>query len=95
MNYKLPLRFRILHLLIHAKGPISVHAIQRELANEYGGEGQFSQKHLDNHLLSMKAVGLISGTDPFFDDHGQVHEMYLITDFGRSRVPYLPIAWRD
>ena len=95
MNHKLPLRFRILHLFIHAKTPLSVHQIQTELGPEYGGEGQFSQNHLDNHLLSMKAVGLISGTNPFFDDKGEVHEMYEVTDFGRSRVTYLPAAWRD
>jgi DNA-binding PadR family transcriptional regulator len=94
MDSKLPLRFRVLHLIIHAGRPLSVPQIQAELALEYGGEGQFSQKHLDNHLLSMKAVGLVTGANPFFDELGEVHEMYEITDFGRSRVSYLPAAWR-
>ena len=94
MNDKLPLRFRILHFILHAGRPLSVPQIQKELASEYAGEGQFSRKHLENHLLSMKAVGLVSGTNPFFDDEGEVHEMYEITEFGRSREQYLPASWR-
>ena len=94
MDQKLPLRFRILHLILHAGRPLSVPQIQTELTPEYAGEGQFTLKHLDNHLLSMKAVGLVTGANPFFDGRGEVHEMYEITDFGRSRVPYLPAAWR-
>jgi len=93
-EHKLPLRFRILHLINKSEAPLSTDDIRQTLAPEYGGEGQFTPKHLEGHLLSMKAVGLVAGTAPYFDAAGDVHEKYEITDFGRSRISYLPSAWR-
>ena len=87
----LPLRFRILHLVNQADGqPLTTEQIYRDLYDEYSGEGQFSLEFMEDHLLSVKAVGLIEAVEPYFDDHGEARYKYRITDTGRSRTKYLP-----
>jgi hypothetical protein len=93
-EHKLSLRFRILRLINKSGEPLSADDIHQTLAPEYGGERQVTPKNLEGHLLPMKAVGLVSGTTPYFDEAGEVHENYEITDFGRNRISCLPSAWR-
>ena len=87
----LPLRFRILHRVFLADGqPLTTNEIYKDLYDEYTGEGQFSLELMEEHLISIKAVGLIEAVEPYFDDHGEARYKYRITDTGRARTKYLP-----
>ena len=87
----LPLRFRILHYL-HLAGdkPVTTKEIYDALYDEYTGEGQFSMDLMEDHLMSIKAVGLIEATDPYFDEDEEARYKYRIPDAGRDRTKYLP-----
>jgi DNA-binding PadR family transcriptional regulator len=93
MAIKLPLRFRLLHLMA-SKTEANVHDLMKDLRAEYGNEGQFSVKSFENHLTSMRASGLIEETDVNLDDQGKLLETFTITDFGRGRLKYLPNSWK-
>jgi hypothetical protein len=87
----LPLRFRILHLINLSDGkPVKANDIYKELYDEYSGEGQFSFDFMEDHLMSIKAVGLIEAVEPYFDEFGEARYQYVITETGRSRTKYLP-----
>lgn len=89
---KLPLRFRILHFL--SQVPESDTAQMMEaLAGDYGGEGQFRESIFDEHLMSMRAAGLIEERNVSFDSRGKLVQSFAITGFGRSRLKYLPRGW--
>jgi len=93
MAIKLPLRFRLLHLM-STKDRATVHDLMRDLKAEYGGEGQFSVKSFEKHLTSMRASGLIEEVDVDIDERGKLLETFTITDFGRGRLKYLPGSWK-
>jgi hypothetical protein len=87
----LPLRFRILHLINLANGkPVKANDIYRELLPEYEGEGQFSFELMEEHLMSIKAVGLIDAVYPYFDEFDEARYQYVITETGKDRTKYLP-----
>ncbi|MDR1111981.1 MAG: DNA-binding protein [Deltaproteobacteria bacterium] len=87
----LPLRFRILHMINQAGGkPVKANDIYKELFDEYSGEGQFSFDFMEDHLMSIKAVGLIDAVDPYFDEFGEARYQYVITETGKDRTKYLP-----
>ncbi|HWR44936.1 hypothetical protein [Sporomusa sp.] len=90
---KLPLRFRILHL-ISQNTSLSDAEIMNALRSEYGSEGQFKQSIIDIHLASMRAVGMIEATELSLDAQGDLLQKYKITDYGFSRLSYLPGTWR-
>ncbi|ABA88227.1 winged-helix DNA-binding domain protein [Syntrophotalea carbinolica DSM 2380] len=93
MAIKLPLRFRLLHLM-SSKSEANVHDLMKDLRAEYGNEGQFSVKSFEKHLTSMRASGLIEETDVDIDEQGKLLETFTITDFGRDRLKYLPGSWK-
>jgi len=89
---KLPLRYRMLHLM-SVKGQFNMAKIMDELKDEYGTEGQFKVAIMQNHLDSMRAVGLIEVTDAKLDANNNLDMQYEITDFGMSRLDLLPAGW--
>lgn len=93
MAIKLPLRFRLLHLMA-TKNEANVHDLMKDLRAEYGNEGQFSVKSFEKHLTSMRASGLIEETDVNLDENGKLLETFTITEFGRGRLTYLPKSWK-
>lgn len=93
MAIKLPLRFRLLHLM-STRNQANVHDLMKELKAEYGNEGQFSVKSFEKHLASMRASGLIQEIDVDIDAQGKLLETFTITDFGRGRLKYLPASWK-
>lgn len=93
---KLPLRFSILYVLNKAGGKhLTTKEIYDQLAKEYQGEGQFGMEQMELNLLAIKATGLIEGIDPYLDEEGEARYKYGITDYGRSRIKYLPKAYQD
>ena len=92
---KLPLRFSILYVL-HKAGnrTLTTKEIYEQLSKEYQGEGQFSLDKMENHLMAIKATGIIESRDAYFDEAGDARYKYAITDYGRTRVKYLPPAYQ-
>lgn len=90
----LPLKFRILHYASKANGGFSVLDILRDLKDDYGSDGQFNKKMISNHLDSLRAVGMIETSKAEFDSQGELLIEYKITDYGRSRLSYLPPEWQ-
>jgi hypothetical protein len=75
------------------KGQFDMAKIMDELKEEYGTEGQFKPAIMQNHLDSMRAVGLIEVTDAKLDANNNLDMQYEITDFGMSRLDLLPAGW--
>lgn len=89
----LPLRFRVLHYASQ-KDTVTYLDLLRDLAEEYGGEGQFNKNMMLLHLDSLRAVGMLEEVDVKFDENGDLLVSYRITDYGRDRLRYLPEEWQ-
>ncbi len=90
---KLPLRYRILHIMSD-NGSYSVDDIMEALKDEYGGEGQFNSKIMETHLQSLKAVGMLEYTEVYLDEAGELVRKFKLTEYGYSRLEYLPNGWK-
>ncbi len=94
MAVKLPLRFSILYVLSKAGNQaLTTKEIYEQLAKEYQGEGQFSLDKMENHLMAIKATGIIDARDPYFDEEGEARYKYAVTEYGRGRLKYLPAGY--
>lgn len=89
----LPMRFRILHFFSTVK-EASITELMNGLRSEYGNEGQFNEGTIGEHLLSMRAGGLIETNDIDLDKDGKLIVNYAITEFGQGRLKYLPRSWK-
>lgn len=92
MAAKLPMRFRMLHIISENAG-ISEPELMRILTKEYEGEGQFKLKAIKEHLTSMRAVGLIEDSAIELDEQNSLKQHVRITEYGKSRLSYLPKSW--
>jgi hypothetical protein len=92
MATKLPLRFRILHVISQNAG-ITTKGIMDLLKGEYGKEGQFRDGVISEHLASMRAVGMIVNQSIEMDASQRLIEKVEITDYGKSRLKLLPQSW--
>jgi len=90
---KLPMRFRILHLLIQHEEGLSELDIMEALRPEYGSEGQFKRSVIDNHVASMKAVGMIEIIDLSMGSDQKLLHKFKVTDYGKNYSKYLPKEW--
>lgn len=90
---KIPMRFRILHLM-SVYEMLSDEEIMKALKEEYGTEGQLKKSIIDSHLQSMRAVGMIENADVSLDENDNIKIKYKITDYGLSRLKYLPKGWK-
>jgi hypothetical protein len=57
--HKLPMKMAILKTIV-GRGPVSAPEIVRALEPDYGHERQFTPRAVENHLLALRAVGLIA-----------------------------------
>lgn len=89
----LPLRFRVLHYASQ-KDSFNYTDLLKDLKEEYGTDGQFNKGMMNLHLDSLRAVGMVEETDVDFDDKQDLLVQYKITDYGRSRLSYLPNEWK-
>lgn len=90
----LPMRFRVLTELA-TNGAQDTAQIMQSLAPEYGSERQFTKKMIDNHLQSLRAVGLVEDVDVSLDESEGLIRIAGITDAGRKLLKYLPKEWRQ
>ncbi len=56
-----------------------------ELAAEYAGEGQISLVSLDNHLESMRCVGIVKIHESTHLGDEVMHS-YVLTEYGQQKV---------
>lgn len=89
---KLPLRFRILHFFSQVPEADN-KKLMDALRADYGTEGQFTESIFTEHLMSMRASGLIQDKDVSFDTNGTLIQSFAITEFGKTRLKYLPKGW--
>ena len=89
----LPLRFRILHYAAQVP-QFNVEDLLRALDGEYHGEGQFTPKMLAQHCDTLRAGGLIDEKDVDVGPDGTLDITYVLTDYGRDRLSYLPDEWK-
>jgi hypothetical protein len=89
----LPMRFRILHYFSTVK-EASTKELMNGLRSEYGSEGQFNENVINEHLMSMRAGGLIETNDIELDQSNNLVVNYSITEFGQGRLKYLPKSWK-
>ena len=45
--------------------------------------------------MAIKATSIIEARDAYFDEDGEARYKYAITEYGRSRVKYLPTAYQS
>lgn len=93
MATTLPMRFRILHQFCQVENT-TAEQLMAALQSEYGNEGQFDRGIFDGHLMSMRAGGLIEDRDASFDNNGNLIQTFAVTEFGRSRLKYIPKGWK-
>lgn len=93
-KHTLPLRFRILHYAAQRE-QFGVEDLKRDLADEYKGEGQFSDKYLAQHCDTLRAGGLLDETDVDVRPDGTLSITYTLTAYGRDRLSYLPEEWKE
>ena len=86
----LPMRFRILHLLTLQETGISETEIMEKLRHEYGTEGQYKRSTIDDHLASMKAVGMIEITELYMGNDGKLLHKFRATQYGKNYLKYIP-----
>jgi len=52
----------------------------------YGTERQFTEKAIENHLMSLKAVGILKAAEAFLNANNEIVQAYTITSFGISKL---------
>lgn len=91
---KLPMRFRILHLISQHES-ITDNEVMEALRDEYGSERQFKLPVINTHLMSMRAVGMIDVADVYLNEQDNLVQKFRITDYGRGYLKYLPREWKQ
>ena len=86
---KLPMRFKILQL-VGKHDSLSDQEIYAKLKPDYGNEGQFSEAAIRLHLHSLRANTLVEDDGAEVDEHGNLIELYKITELGHQRLQMLP-----
>jgi hypothetical protein len=86
----LPLKLRIFEYAYQVNKPFTAEDVIRDLAPEYGAESQFTKKRILEYLHSFLGVGMLEAQNVEFDDKGELVIHCMITDFGLSRVKYIP-----
>ena len=91
---KLPMRFRIIHL-VSQHDKISDKEVMEALRDEYGDECQYKMSIIETHLMSLRAVGIIENTGVSLDENDNLVQQFSITDYGRDLLDkYLPSQWK-
>lgn len=85
MKTKLPLKMSIVNLFVDQEVRTK-HNIFSELKSEYGTEGQFTKDAIENHLMSLKAVGILKAEEARLTSRNELVQAYSITSFGLSKL---------
>lgn len=93
MKFKLPFKIAMLKTVASC-GTASVSDIMKQLEPEYGAERQFTKAAVENHLLSLRCVGLIADAEVETEEISTYNQtrIYAITDYGRKRIEKLHLT---
>ena len=86
---KAPLRFSLLRFLMNRPDPATPGDVFDGLKDRYGRERQFSLPFIEDHLDSLRGVGIVKVVEAV-EEGDKLILSYQITDYGKSRVSYLP-----
>ena len=86
---KIPLKMSIIRW-VSTRKDAAADDVYRSLAAEYGSERQFRRKSIEEMLQTMRAVGIIEIKDFEQSETGEPVPRYAITEYGRSRLKYIP-----
>ncbi|UIJ38299.1 hypothetical protein LWC08_01680 [Desulfobaculum bizertense] len=84
-NLKPPFRMMIANSF-RDEQPRNAQSLLDELRDEYGSERQFTKSHVENHLMSLKAVGILRDFDAEITESGQLVPRYVITPYGKGKI---------
>lgn len=82
---KLPLKTSIAQLFTDHT-PRTKHHVFVELKASYGMEKQFTPDTIENHLMSLKAVGILKAGEARITSRNELVQAYNITSFGLSKL---------
>lgn len=87
----MPLRCNIMKVLIHSEKALTAAEIFDKVDNAYKREKQCTITAMDDHLMSMKGVGIVEATDASLDSNGNIVVRYAFTDYGlEAAKKYFP-----
>lgn len=91
----LPIRASVLLYLSTVKEG-TVNTAMEALRPQYGTERQFTKANFVEHMLALKANGLIDEVECDLDEAGELRISYCINDEGRSTVKkYIPKRFQN
>lgn len=82
---KMPLKMSIAQLFTDLT-PRTKHNVFSELKGSYGTERQFTRDTIENHLMSLKAVGILKAEEARITSRNELVQVYAITSFGLSKL---------
>lgn len=86
---KIPLKMSVIRW-ISTRKDAAADDVYRSLGAEYGSERQFRRENVETMLQTMRAVGIIEIKDFEQSETGKFIPRYAITEYGRSRLKYIP-----
>ena len=82
---KLPLKMSIANLFVDQVSRTK-HTVFTELKRSYGTEKQFNRDSIENHLMSLKAVGILKAEEAQLNSRNELVQAYSITSFGLTKL---------
>lgn len=91
----LPIRTRVLHFM-STVNQADITEVMEGLKGEYGSERQFTKANFVDHMLSLKANGLIDEVSYNLEADGELCIYYKINEEGINTIQkYIPKKWRE
>ena len=90
MAAKLPLKLRVFEYITQIDHPVTTKQVTDAIKGEYEGERQMKYARIDNYMQALLGVNMIQQNKVAFDDKGKLLVYYEVSDFGKSRIKYIP-----
>lgn len=90
MAFKLPLKLRVFEYITQVDHPVTSMDVLEALKDEYKGERQMCYSRIDSYMQALLGVNMIREDKLDFDENGELEVYYVVTDFGKSRMKYIP-----
>lgn len=88
---KLALKLRVFQWVAEYGQPFDIEDVMDALKSEYGTERQFTKKRIDTYLQSLLGACMIDASEVSLDANEDLVVKYILTDFGKKRIKYIPI----
>jgi DNA-binding PadR family transcriptional regulator len=76
----------MINQLLKNKEGMTPHQLHNQLKPVYGNEKQCNENAIDDHLMSMKGVGLVEVKNAVEDKDNNLVVTYAITEYGAARA---------